>query len=696
MIAAGGAELPLLSQNADQLKSAARALMSIKDIAFVTYLDNQSNTLLHQGMVFPLKTRLSSGNNQATAFIENADVYEFIVPVVTIGSQAELMMMGGDEQQGSKELIGWMRIGISKEIMKKSEREIIARSSVFALIFSLLGVLALYQFISVATRPFSRLVDAIRRVQDGTLSEVTIVYPDSEIGILSQEYNRMISTIREREDELKQHHDHLEDLVHQRTEELEVAKEHAESANRAKSIFLANMGHELRTPLNAVLGYTQLLRKDTSLLQGQREYLNTISRSGEHLLSLINDVLEISRIEAQTMQLEKNIFDPKTLFRETYTMFSIKANEKNLQFILDGVENVPGFVVGDEGKLRQMMLNIVGNAIKFTSNGGVAIRVQVREAKPDDTRLLVEVEDTGPGIAPDEHEKVFQAFEQTASGRHTAGGTGLGMTISRNFARMMGGDLTLRSQVGKGSIFILEIPIDIASGAAVTKSVECKKVCGLVPGQLAPRVLVAEDTPESRALLVTMLSMVGFEVREAVNGEEAVAFAIEWHPHFIWMDVRMPVMDGMEATRLIKGSPWGSSIKIAALTASGMLDEHNIILSAGFDELLTKPFVEEEMFDVMARLLGVSFIYSDEEKNASTSKGETITRQRLINEVGDELLAKLRKAVTALDTENTLSIIDRIAGDAPSLGASLRGMAENFEFELLLSLVEAESDDENS
>ncbi len=490
--------------------------------------------------------------------------------------------------------------------------------------------------------------------------------------------------------ELRDHHEHLEDLVAERTAELAVAKEKAEAANRAKSEFLANMSHELRTPLNAILGYSQMMQHDPDLHAGQQEYLSTINRSGEHLLALINDVLEISKIEAKRITLVPRAFDLCTMLKDLYAMFKLRADEKHLAFDLGGTDELPRYVIADANKFRQIMINLLGNAVKFTDNGGIAVRAAVKENTAGVLRLVVEVEDTGPGISEDEQEKIFQAFEQTETGRQKQGGTGLGLTISREYARLLGGDIFITSRVGKGSIFCFECNVHTGREADIKEEARQDRVVGLAPGQQVPRILVAEDKQESRLLLVKSLSQAGFDVRQAENGKEAVALFKQWSPHFIWMDMRMPVMDGLEATRRIRGIPDGDAVRIAALTASVMEEERESVLSAGCDEFVRKPYRISKIFQVMAKHLGVEYRYASD-ATAGPAKGQIDACRLYLAAMPVEQREALTRAVIALDTERTKALLEEVSRQDSVTGAVLKQLAENLEYDRLLALLEQDA-----
>jgi signal transduction histidine kinase/ligand-binding sensor domain-containing protein/CheY-like chemotaxis protein len=525
----------------------------------------------------------------------------------------------------------------------------------------------------------------------------------------------------------------LEVLVAQRTEELTEtlaelrrSKEAAEAANRAKSVFLANMSHELRTPLNAILGFSQLMDRAENLTPSQRENVSVINRSGEHLLGLINDVLDMSKIEAGRTVLVEQDFDLHHLLHGLEEMFSLRANQKGLELRFQLAPDLPQYVRMDEGKLRQVLMNLLGNAVKFTERGSVECHVSwARDSRtsaghsdgthrglthqrddrseplaldagtPDTIHLEFWVSDTGPGIDAQELEAVFDPFVQTTSGERSQEGTGLGLAISRQFARLMGGDVTVSSELGRGSTFRFVAPAQIADAAAVQARLPTRRVIGLEPGQPTYRLLVVDDKEPNRQLLVRLLAPLGFQVREAANGQEAIEEWQRWEPHLIWMDMRMPVMDGYEATRRIKATTQGQATVIIALTASALEEDRAVILSEGCDDYIRKPFKESEFFDVLARHLGVRLVYEDLIGEPTAGQMPSAPERARLERLAATLAAlpadwveELRQATIRASQDRMLILSEQARGQDDALANQLAQWAQDFRYKEILALID--------
>ncbi|MGF1521815.1 MAG: response regulator [Leptolyngbyaceae cyanobacterium] len=506
----------------------------------------------------------------------------------------------------------------------------------------------------------------------------------------------------------------LEEKVEERTlalqqanAQLETAKTAAEVASQAKGAFLASMSHELRTPLNAILGFSQILSRDRSFKTEQQQQLTIIHRSGEHLLNLINDVLEMSKIEAGKMTLTLDRVNLHTLLEDLHAMLGLKADAKGIQLMLDLAPDLPTYVEADPSKLRQVLINLLGNAVKFTAAGTVKLKVSCRAlpSSSDDTQnsskaaiqaVTFAVEDTGPGIASNELDSVFEAFTQTETGRRSQKGTGLGLAISYQLVQLMEGTLQVASQVGAGSRFWFEIPLRVMSVGAIPQT--DKWVLALAAGQPRYRVLVVDDVAELRLLLMRMLDEVGFEVQEAENGRAAIACWQTWHPHLILMDWQMPVMDGETATRQIRRSAGGTTPKIIAISAGVFDESQQALKAAGCDDLILKPFTEATLFETIAQHLPVQYRYAEqsaaqpEQPTPLQTTSQAVSRETLLDTLQAVMplqwLSDFYQAVSILDAEDGLTLIHQIPVEHAEIRQALTDHINNFRFDILIDLLQ--------
>lgn len=535
------------------------------------------------------------------------------------------------------------------------------------------------------------VMDKVRAFSVGGVDYITKPFQIEEV--LARIEHQL--TIKRLSKALKEKNEQLQQEIQERRN----AEAQAEAANQAKSEFLANISHELRTPLNAILGFAQVMNREPLISNEQREYLEIINRNGEQLLELINDILDLSKIEAGLACLNERSFDLYRLLDNLEELFQIQAEQKDLEIIFVIEDNVPQYIKADDQKLRGCLLNLMSNAVKFTSYGRIILTVKKMVAST--TYLQFSVSDTGPGIAPEEIDSLFNAFVQTSAGIKAAEGTGLGLAISQKFAQLLGGEITVESVFGEGSTFHLTIQLSEADLSEVIMPVR-QRVIGLESGQEPYRILVVDDTKTNRLLLIKLLEPFGFELREASNGREAVRIWQSWQPHLILLDTRMPVMSGLEATKQIRAlerqrnqEDCDQKTIIIALTASIFEERRGDVLAAGSNDLVRKPFKEEIIFEKIQQHLGVLYYYED--------LPQATTLPRKVNWLGKpdafflEALSgmprswvhELNEAANKLREESVFELIEQIPETSTTLAEALRGLANDFHLDEIVRLTQA-------
>ncbi|WP_414529677.1 GAF domain-containing protein [Nodularia chucula] len=487
--------------------------------------------------------------------------------------------------------------------------------------------------------------------------------------------------------------------------ELKIAKEAADAASLAKSEFLANMSHELRTPLNAILGFTQLMQRDQTLTPEHQRYTEIINQSGEHLLGLINDVLEMSKIEAGRMILCESEFDLHDLLHNLLAMLQLKAISKGLQLTFDFEPTIPQYIKTDEHKLRQILINLLGNAIKFTKKGQVTLRAKYQQLPgnsqsglPKIHHLFFEIEDSGDGIASEEIGHLFQAFQQTRSGQQSKEGTGLGLRISQKFVQLMGGEITVESQLGKGTCFKFNIQIDVPKILPIDKlSSPNLENISIATGQSNYRILIAEDNPANRLLMNNILSRFGFAVQEAENGQEAIAQWQEWQPHLIFMDMRMPIINGYQAARQIRdlsaqlnhhNGEISTPTKIIALTASAFTEQKQECLDAGCDDFVSKPFRWEEILETLAQHLKLEYIYENTTITETFPTANYILDSASLAIMPASWITELHLAAAQGNDSTSLELVAQIPAENTGLIAALTQLIETYQFDQIIELTQ--------
>lgn len=493
-------------------------------------------------------------------------------------------------------------------------------------------------------------------------------------------YISIFSDITERkktECELASHHERLEEQVRERTEELSVARDQAEAANQSKSAFLANMSHELRTPLNAVIGFSQLMEKDPGLLPVQQRNLEIINHSGRHLLTLINDILELSKIESGKLRMTTEETDLRLLLEQVVEMMHLRAQQLGLQLKLE-TTNLPPLIVIDPGMLRQILLNLLSNALKFTPKGEVCLRIAAEAVSAQQSRIRFSVRDTGIGISESDRERIFSSFEQV--GPMHQGGTGLGLTISRRYVEMLGGELSVDSELGKGSDFHFTILVGVGEMKRLPNTSATLK---LSPETCRQRILVVDDSPEARLLIRSLLEPLGFLIGESASLDEARQSIAENRPDLILLDWLLPDGEGGQLLQELSASP-AARPRIVILTANALAETRVQALAAGADDFLCKPFERADLLRSIGNSLNLPFF---EPSGGSAAATPESTRQPQLADLPDEWRKRLTQAALSLNPEEIDNVLQRIASIAPETARALTELCRERRYQALWDLL---------
>ena len=607
---ANQSQLALLSGASDNAGDAIAATLAFPDVLRIEIRNTSGKLLVASGLpsVGSLKWPASppvpqSASHSAFVAAQDAHTWQLVAPVWTTRNATPFDVEPPPEKQ-----LGHVVLSVSKATLSSTVTNIFLTNVVSSLVIALAFLGVLRCLAGRLNRPLEALSKAMARAEQGAVQVRTTAQGPSDLQRMSHAFNRMLSALQERGEELQRHRDNLGDLVRERTEELKVEKERAEVASQAKTDFLTRMSHELRTPLNAIMGYAQILEMDRELSDRQRRIVQTMHESGAHLLKLIIDILDLSRIESGHTELHAAAVQPRALADQLDNALRIKAAEKGLTLLAHCDDDVPAAVVVDDQRLRQVLFNLLGNALKFTSNGTVRLDILCLSATPEGhaATLRFSVQDSGPGIRLEDQARVFEPFEQAGDARSRAQGTGLGLAISRQLVRLMGGELQLRSQEGKGCCFWFDLPLPTTVTPAAARA------CASITGYEGPRqlVLIADDVATNRHVLVELLRPLGFDTLEACDGAEAVQLHKQHHPDLILMDLAMPVMDGLEATRQIcsqSQAAHGTAPMIIALTANASPAHRAQALLCGASAFLPKPFDRMELLSLIAQGLDLTW-----------------------------------------------------------------------------------------
>jgi signal transduction histidine kinase/ActR/RegA family two-component response regulator len=614
---AAQSRLALLSGAADNVREAMTATLAFPDVVRIEVRTPDNDLLASQGSPgFALLQVPAGSDGEARAprlGAEDEHAWYVIAPVWSTPQSTPF-----DVEPAVAERLGQVTVVLSKATLAHTVAHIFLVNVGTSLAISVLFLGVLRWLSQRLSRPLRSLSRAMSRAEHGETQVRTEVQGPQDVQRMAAAFNRMISALQERGNELQRHQLNLSALVHERTLELQAAKERAEVASQAKTDFLARMSHELRTPLNAILGYAQILQMDRSLSDRQRHIVQTVHDSGSLLLRLIIDILDLSRIESGHTLLSPVPVRLRQLSQQLHNVLGIKAQQKDLLLTMHCDDAVPEGVLIDDQRLRQVLINLLGNALKFTRKGQVRLDIAPAEgaAVNEHVTLRFSVRDSGPGVRAADRERIFEPFEQAGDSHSRAQGTGLGLAISRQLVRLMGGDIHLDSHEGEGSCFWFELTLPVVHADAIAAA-QAQPVIGYDgPRKL---VLIVDDVPTNRQVLQEMLRPLGFDTLEAADGQEAVQLAQRCPPDLVLMDLAMPVLDGLSATRLLRTTPGTQDIAVIALTANASDQHRRDAQHSGANAFLAKPFDRQDLLDLIGQTLGLSWLREAEPEPATST-----------------------------------------------------------------------------